>query len=160
MATATAAHLPSLGAHQREEAGSELQGTLVELIALARIGKQLHWNVTGTRFRALHPYLDELVDSWQELSDAVAERAVALGVPPDGQIETVAESSRLKGVTPGPIPDHEVVDALVRRVGEVAERSRERMDHLAEIDAASQDVLVEVVRALEEQLWMIRSQLA
>ena len=30
------------------------------------------------------------------------------------------------------------------------------MDRLGEIDAASQDVVIEVVRALEQQLWMIR----
>jgi DNA-binding ferritin-like protein len=33
------------------------------------------------------------------------------------------------------------------------------MDRLGELDLASQDVLIEVVRALEQQLWMIRVQL-
>jgi DNA-binding ferritin-like protein len=33
------------------------------------------------------------------------------------------------------------------------------MDRLGELDLASQDVLIEVLRALEEQLWMLRSQL-
>jgi DNA-binding ferritin-like protein len=33
------------------------------------------------------------------------------------------------------------------------------MDRLGELDAASQDVVIEVVRALEEQLWMMRAQL-
>jgi DNA-binding ferritin-like protein len=32
------------------------------------------------------------------------------------------------------------------------------MDRLGEIDAASQDVVIEVLRELEKQLWMIRSQ--
>jgi hypothetical protein len=31
------------------------------------------------------------------------------------------------------------------------------MDRLRELDVASQDVLIEVVRALEEQLWMTRA---
>jgi starvation-inducible DNA-binding protein len=35
---------------------------------------------------------------------------------------------------------------------------RGRMDRLGELDAASQDVLIEVVRALEEQQWMLRAQ--
>ena len=52
---------------------------------LSLIGKQLHWTVVGPDFRPLHLQLDELVDSWRELSDTVAERAVALGVMPDGQ---------------------------------------------------------------------------
>ena len=30
---------------------------------------------------------------------------------------------------------------------------------MGELDAASQDVLIEVVRALEEQQWMVRAQL-
>ena len=33
------------------------------------------------------------------------------------------------------------------------------MDRLGEIDLASQDVLIEVVRTLEEQQWMLRAQL-
>jgi DNA-binding ferritin-like protein len=32
------------------------------------------------------------------------------------------------------------------------------MDRLGEIDAASQDVVIEVLRELEKQLWMIRAQ--
>ena len=45
-------HLPPLGAHVREEVGHELQATLVELIDLALVGKQLHWNLVGPLFRA------------------------------------------------------------------------------------------------------------
>ena len=33
------------------------------------------------------------------------------------------------------------------------------MDRLGELDAASQDVVIEVLRALEQQLWMVRVQL-
>jgi len=34
------------------------------------------------------------------------------------------------------------------------------MDRLGELDLASQDVLIEVVRELEKQLWMVRAQFA
>ncbi len=33
------------------------------------------------------------------------------------------------------------------------------MDRLGALDGASQDVLIEVVRELEKQLWMVRAQL-
>jgi hypothetical protein len=33
------------------------------------------------------------------------------------------------------------------------------MDRIGELDLASQDVLIEVTRELEQQLWMIRTQL-
>jgi starvation-inducible DNA-binding protein len=157
--TAHSTHLPALEEpHQRQEVGQQLQGLLVELVDLSLLGKQLHWSVVGPLFRPLHLQLDELVDSWRALSDTVAERAVTLGFFPDGQSATVASTSPIRGVEQGELQDRVVVRELTNRLGAVAERARERMDRLGELDAASQDVVIEVVRALEEQLWMIRSQ--
>ena len=156
--TAQSAHLPALGEHQRGDVGNTLQAMLVELIDLALFGKQLHWNVTGPLFRPLHEQLDELVDSWRELSDVVAERAVALGYAPDGQAGAVAANTELKPIARGALEDRVVIRELTERMNDVADRARERMDRLGEIDAASQDVIIEVVRELEKQLWMVRVQ--
>lgn len=158
--TIQTAHLPALGTHQREEVGEQLQSTLVELIDLSLLGKQLHWTVRGPHFRSLHLQLDELVDSWRALADTVAERAVALGFMPDGQSATVAADTPVRPVERGELEDKAVVRELASRLADVAERVRERMDRLGELDSASEDVLIEVIRALEEQLWMIRNQLS
>jgi starvation-inducible DNA-binding protein len=157
--TATEAHLPALDHHHREETGRELQATLVELIDLSLLGKQLHWNIFGRPFKPLHEHLDELVDSWRELSDTVAERAVALGYSPDGQAAAVSQGSEVAPVDRGALDTDTATRQLVERLADVTERIRARMDRLAEIDLASQDVLVEVVRELEKQLWMLRSSL-
>jgi starvation-inducible DNA-binding protein len=153
------AHLPALDHHRREETGRELQGTLVELVDLSLIGKQLHWNIFGRPFKPLHEHLDELVDSWRELSDTVAERAVALGFAPDGQAATVSADSEITAVDRGALDTDRALRELVTRVADVTERMRGRMDRLGEIDLASQDVLIEVVRELEKQLWMLRASL-
>src|SRR3954454_6318975 len=87
------AHLPAIGEDERTLAGHLLQSTLVELIVLALVGKQLHWNIVGHGFRDLHLQLDELVDEWQELADLVAERAMAMGYKVDGRAAVVAEQS-------------------------------------------------------------------
>jgi starvation-inducible DNA-binding protein len=158
-ASETTTDLPALDATAREEAGHLLQLTLVELVALSLIGKQLHWNIAGPGFRDLHLHLDELVDEWRELSDVVAERAVAIGVPADGRAPTVVAQSELEPVEPGRIAVTDAVRQLKRRVAEVDERVRARSEQLGELDLTSQDVLIEVTRALEKQLWMIRSQL-
>jgi starvation-inducible DNA-binding protein len=158
-AVETNSHLPALSQHAREETGHALQSTLVELIALSLIGKQLHWNITGPGFRDLHLQLDELVDEWHELADTVAERAVAIGIPVDGRAPAVVEGSGLEPVASGPVTVPEAIHQLTKRVGEVDERVRERSERLGEIDIASQDVLIEVMRTLEKQLWMIRSQI-
>ena len=157
---ATSTYLPSLEVpHEREGVGQELQATLHELIDLSLIGKQLHWTIVGPLFRPLHLQLDELVDSWHELSDAVAERAVALGFIPDGQARAVAAGSQLAAVPRESFEDHVVVRVLTHRVAEVSERVRDRMNRLGDADLASQDVLIEVVRELEQQQWMLRAQL-
>jgi starvation-inducible DNA-binding protein len=153
------AHLPALDEHRRGEVGHELQATLVELIDLSLIGKQLHWNIFGRPFPPLHQHLDELVDSWRELSDTVAERAVALGAAPDGRAEAVAAGSGMEPVDAGALDTDLATHELAERLADVSERIRSRMDRLGEIDLVSQDVLVEVVRALEKQLWMLRASL-
>jgi starvation-inducible DNA-binding protein len=157
---ATSTYLPTLEVpREREGVGQELQATLHELIDLSLIGKQLHWAIVGLLFRPLHLQLDELVDSWHELSDTVAERAVALGFVPDGQASAVAAGSPLAPVARGALEDHVVVRELTHRVAEVSERVRVRMNRLGDADLASQDVLIEVVRELEKQQWMLRAQL-
>ena len=152
------AHLPALASHERAELGNELQVMLVELVDLSLLGKQLHWNVVGTLFRPLHLQLDELVESWHGLADTVAERAVAIGFAPDGQARTIAAVEELEPVDEGPIEADAVVRELARRLADTSERVRARMDRLGELDLASQDVLIEVVRELEKELLMIRVQ--
>jgi starvation-inducible DNA-binding protein len=161
MATSeTHAHLPAFSEHERNEAGHLLQLTVVELIALSLVGKHLHWNIVGSGFRDFHLHLDELVDEWRGLSDTAAERAVAIGYAADGRAPTVAELSALRATEPGPVSVQVAVRELAERVAEVDERVRERAGRLADVDLASQDVLTEIIRALEKQLWMIRSQLS
>ena len=148
--------LPAIDRQHREEVGRELQATLVELIDLSLIGKQLHWNIFGRPFKPLHEQLDELVDSWRDLSDTVAERAVALGLTPDGTAAAVGGGSNIDPVDTGTLDTDTAVRELVDRLADVAGRIRGRMNRLGDTDLASQDVLIEVVRELEKQLWMLR----
>src|SRR5436309_7785816 len=112
---ATSTHLPPLGAHVRDEVGRELEAALIELVDLSLIGKQLHWVVVGPLFRPLHLHLDELVDSWRELGDTVAERAVAIGFIPDGQAQAVTASSELAPIERNALEDHVVIRELTNR---------------------------------------------
>jgi starvation-inducible DNA-binding protein len=116
--------------------------------------------VVGQLFRSLHLQLDKLVDSWRDLSAVVAERAVALGYVPAGQAQAVAAGAEIGPVARASIEDQTVVRELTDRIAIVTELARTRMDRHGEINVASQDVLTDVVRKLEEQQWMLRAQLS
>ncbi|MEU4033610.1 Dps family protein [Streptomyces collinus] len=135
-----------------------LQGALVDLVDLALVAKQVHWNVVGPRFRSIHLQLDEVVDSARAHSDTVAERASALGVPPDGRAATVASGSGI-GTTPaGWIKDADAVRALVDALGAVIVRMRARVNGTGDADPVSQDIFIGITADLEKHHWMFQAE--
>ncbi len=151
-------HHPTLRHEERAAVGAELQAVLVTLIDLSLLGKQAHWNVVGPNFRSLHLFLDELVDAWRLAGDAVAERAVALGCQPDGQVGTVAARTLLTPLPEGQLLDQDVIAALTKILTDAIGDIRNRMDKLEDVDTVTADLLHGVVRDLEENLWMVRVQ--
>ncbi|MFG3015680.1 Dps family protein [Streptomyces cinerochromogenes] len=135
-----------------------LQGALVDLVDLALAAKQIHWNIVGPRFRSIHLQLDEVVDSARTHSDTVAERASALGVPPDGRAATVASGSGFKTTPAGWIKDTDAVGAMVDALGSVITRMRERVEATGEPDAVSQDLLIGITADLEKHHWMFQAE--
>ncbi|KJK39723.1 ferritin [Streptomyces variegatus] len=135
-----------------------LQGALVDLVDLALVAKQIHWNVVGPRFRSVHLQLDEVVDTARKYSDTVAERAAALGISPDGRAATVAVGSGI-GVTPeGWVDDAAAVGTLVEALGAVIARMRQRIETTGEPDPVSQDIFIGITADLEKHHWMFQAE--
>jgi starvation-inducible DNA-binding protein len=135
-----------------------LQGALVDLVDLALVAKQVHWNVVGPRFRSVHLQLDEVVDTARTHSDTVAERASALGVSPDGRAATVAAGSGIGEVPGGWVKDEDAVRVLVAALGAVITRMRERVQSTAEPDPVSQDIFIQITADLEKHHWMFQAE--
>ncbi|MFF3334308.1 Dps family protein [Streptomyces sp. NPDC002888] len=135
-----------------------LQGALVDLLDLSLVAKQVHWNVVGPRFRSVHLQLDEVVDSARTHSDTVAERASALGVPPDGRAATVASGSGIGEVPDGWIKDTDAVGTLVRALGAVIGRMRERVAATGDPDPVTQDIFIGITADLEKHHWMFQAE--
>ncbi|MFI6497319.1 Dps family protein [Nonomuraea typhae] len=138
--------------------GEALQGALVDLIDLSLVAKQAHWNVVGPHFRPLHLQLDELVDIAREHADTVAERAVALGVNPDGRAASVASASKLAQPDRAWIEDGKVVALFTDLLEGVIARMRERIAATGEPDPVTQDLLIAVAQDVEKQHWMFQAQ--
>ena len=137
------------------EAAADLQDTLVDLVDLSLQAKQLHWNVSGPLFKPLHELLDDFAAEYREWSDTVAERLAAIQVAPDGRVATIGRDSLVEPLPAGRIADRDVPHMLYDRLSGVTSRARERMQRLGDVELASQDVLVEIVRGLEKHKWMV-----
>ncbi|MGI5447934.1 Dps family protein [Streptomyces sp. CA-243310] len=140
--------------------GEALQGALVDLVDLALVAKQVHWNVVGPRFRSVHLQLDDVVVSARTHSDVVAERASALGVTPDGRASTVSSSSGIAEVKAGWIKDVDAVKTLVDGLAAVVTRMRERIQATGDADPITQDILIGLTGDLEKHHWMFQAESA
>ncbi len=148
----------TLSDEARKIVGDALQGTLVDLLDLSLVAKQVHWNVIGPRFRSVHLQLDDVVSTARNYADTVAERASAIGVSPDGRAETVAKTSSLATVTDGWINDKDVVDVLIAALGSMIVRVRERIQSTDVPDPVSQDILLGLCADLEKHRWMFQAE--
>ncbi|MDR1186125.1 MAG: DNA starvation/stationary phase protection protein [Bifidobacteriaceae bacterium] len=134
-----------------------LQAALVDLIDLSLLGKQAHWNVRGANFRSVHLELDDVIDLVRVNSDDVAERLAAVGGSPDGRAATVAATSQVPNIEPGPIAAPVVVREFSTRISEAARRIETVLPELDE-DMPSQDLLIGIITGLDKAAWMLRSQ--
>lgn len=136
-----------------------LQSALADLIDLSLIGKQAHWNVTGTHFRSVHLELDELIATARTASDDVAERLRAVGGVPDGRAATVAKDSQISDPGAGLLDDDKTIVLVTEAIARVADRIEDSLPAL-EGDLPTQDLLISIVAALNKAGWMFSQQRA
>lgn len=137
-----------------------LSPVVVDLQALAVDGKQAHWHVRGANFQAVHELLDVIVDHAGDFADTAAERIVALGLPVDARIGSVAAKSTLPTMTEGfQQADHTIAE-VIAAIDATLVTVRTAVAELAELDAVSQDVVIEIARGLEKDRWFLFAHLA
>jgi starvation-inducible DNA-binding protein len=135
-----------------------LQGTLVDLVDLSLVSKQIHWNVVGPRFRSIHLQLDEVVATARQYSDTVAERAAALGISPDGRVSTVSATSGIGPVVDGWQPDTDAVRTMVVALTGVISRMRGRLNDVGRADLVTEDIFIAITKDLEKHHWMFQAE--
>ncbi len=136
-----------------------LSPVVIDLEALVVNGKQAHWHARGANFIGVHELLDEVVEHAQEYADTAAERIIALGLPVDSRIGTVAKKNTLPELPDGFRSWQDTVAEVVGQIDAVLVTVRAAMTGLAD-DAASQDVAVELERGLTKDRWLLQAHLA
>jgi starvation-inducible DNA-binding protein len=148
----------AVSAELREKNHKALQPVLFDLIAFARVLKQLHWNVIGAHFKPIHLTLDEIYADVEIATDTVAERIAATGHSPNGRIRDVSSNSEIGDVPEGFTRDSEVLLLAEHRTKQVVEFIRDHMDEIEEVDPVTADILHQICATLEKHHWMLQAQ--
>ncbi|MCR2811695.1 DNA starvation/stationary phase protection protein [Microbacterium sp. zg.Y1090] len=154
--------IPATAADPTVAAGTAqfLTPVVVGLQALVVNGKQAHWNVRGANFQSIHELLDTVVEHAQAWSDEAAERIVALGLPIDARLTTVAEKAKPTAVPAGFAQWDAVVRNVLTDIDAVLVDLQSAIDGLDEVDLTSQDVAIGIKAGLEKDRWFLFAHLA
>lgn len=130
------------------------------LQALGVNGKQAHWNVRGSNFISIHELLDTVVAHAQGWADDAAERVVALGLPIDARVSTVAEKAATTAIDAGFSQWQDTVRSVIADIDAVTADVQAAIDGLDEIDLTSQDIAIAIKQGLDKDRWFLVAHLA
>ena len=140
--------------------GQFLSPIVINCQALVIDGKQAHWHVRGVNFIAVHKLLDKVVLHAQAFADLAAERVVALGLPVDARVTTVAQKHTLPEMPDGFHNYDVMISQVVGQIDATLKTVREAIEGLDDSDLSSQDVCIEIERGLVEDRWFLAAHLA
>jgi starvation-inducible DNA-binding protein len=120
--------------------------------------KQAHWNVRGANFITLHQLFDAIGIEVNDGVDMIAERIMQLGGSTQGTIRVAAKQSRLKEYPLAASDGAKHVEALTAAIAQFTSYSRKAVDETgAAGDAITADMLTQITRGLDKQLWFIEA---
>ncbi len=135
-----------------------LQARLADSIDLGLVTKQAHWNLKGPQFIGVHLMLDKFRAEQDEWSDMMAERITQLGGTARGTTQEVTKDTSLP---PYPTDIYAIADhlhALIVRYAKCANAVRQNIEDTDDAgDADTADLLTEVSRGLDKQLWFLEA---
>lgn len=147
--------------HLRKAAIRLLQARLSDALDLESQMKQAHWNVRGPNFFPLHQLFDAAHGEVEEFVDTLAERIAALGGVADGRVKTTADATSLYEYSVDTHRGEDHLRAVAAVLGQFGKSVRADIEMAAELpDADTADVLTEISRATDKQLWFVEAHLA
>ena len=137
-----------------------LSPAVLDLTALVVNGKQAHWHVRGANFIGVHELLDTIVAHAQDWADSAAERIVALGLPVDARLSTVAAKTTTGELTAGFQQSETTIAEFIAQIDATLTTVKTAVDELDAIDLTSQDIAIEIARGLEKDRWFLVAHVA
>ena len=145
---------------ETQKVSQALSNVLADTFTLYLKTHNFHWNVVGPMFQTLHLMFEEQYNELWLAGDAIAERIRALGCVAPGSYREFSKLTYLQEAEAVPsatemiaelLSDHETSARTARWALSVARTA---------VDAPTEDLLIQRVRAHEKTAWMLRSMLA
>ncbi len=146
--------------HTRKGCIALLQERLSDCLDLEAQMKQAHWNVKGPDFIQLHQLFDKVHAIIEDFADTIAERITSLGGVADGRVKTTAGKTHLYEYSlQAHLGDQHLraVAAATAQFGKYIRADISRADQIGDPDTA--DLLTQISRETDKQLWMVESHL-
>ena len=99
--------------------------------------------------------LDTIVAHAGDWADTAAERIVALGLPIDARVQTVAAKAKATEVPAGFTRSDELIRDVISDIDGILVDLKTAIDGLGEVDVTSQDVAIEIMRGLDKDRWFL-----
>ncbi|MFJ9761484.1 Dps family protein [Streptomyces sp. NPDC101149] len=147
---------------EREAAGRLIGLLRMRLHALNDLHltlKHVHWNVVGPHFIAVHQMIDPQVDRVRDMADDVAERLAALGGVAQGTPGALVSERSWDDYAIGRADALAHLAALDVVYTGLIEDVRTSIKEAGQVDPATEDLLIEQLRDLEQFQWFLRAHL-
>lgn len=117
----------------------------------------LHWNVVGIHFKALHEFTEALYDSLFESYDSVAEMLKMRGLYPVANLKGYLELATVEELpTDSTFHDKEVLEILVKDLNTLKEQATELRNLADEAgDFTAVSYFEDQVSFLDKELWFL-----
>jgi starvation-inducible DNA-binding protein len=120
--------------------------------------KQAHWNVRGPGFIAVHELFDKVSEHVEIYSDMLAERAGGLGGTAHGTIQAATAHSFLIPYDVGIADELSHIFAVSAALAAFGQSVREAIGLATAFgDPLTADLLTEIGRGIDQQLWFVES---
>ena len=138
---------------------ARLNRALAESTDLYLKTKQAHWNVRGAFFFARHELFDKLAENRLEEQDMIAERVGTLGGYAAGSLQWSAQQTTLQEYGRDVVSGEAHIRALVDAYTDACGKLRDDVKAAGPVDPVTEDLLIEVLRRAELDLWFLQSHL-
>lgn len=142
----------------RREMATLLNARLADAVDLSTQMKQAHWNVKGLSFIALHELFDTIHGEVLTHVDNLAERIVTMGGVAFGTATVAAQQSSLPAYPLDIASGNHHVEAVSGALATFGGAIRRAISTAgAAGDADTEDLFVEISRAVDKSLWLVEA---